>query len=276
MKWLGPYGDLDGILAHADEIKGVVGQNLRDQQENAIRNRRLNRLVSDVELDVELDELERQADRRRGACARSSSGSSSARCSSGVTKIAAGEATATAAAAPAAGDRAARTSRRRAPTAPESRARCSTRSSRRGSSAPTAAEPAGLGLSIDVVDGRVIGAGLATSDETVRLPWQPGRADYAPFEAWLASDAPKIMTDAKPQLKALARSGLAFDGLVLDTLVAGWLVRPGLAGEVARRPGLVLPRRDGAAARPRPARARGGPRAPARPSTPGTRCGSHR
>ena len=35
VKWLGLYGDLDGILAHADEIKGVVGQNLRDGRENA-------------------------------------------------------------------------------------------------------------------------------------------------------------------------------------------------------------------------------------------------
>ena len=48
VKWLGLYGDLEGILAHADEIKGVVGQNLRDQRENAERNRRLNRLVRDV------------------------------------------------------------------------------------------------------------------------------------------------------------------------------------------------------------------------------------
>ena len=39
VKWLGLYGDLEGILAHADEIKGVVGQNLRDQRENAERNR---------------------------------------------------------------------------------------------------------------------------------------------------------------------------------------------------------------------------------------------
>ena len=46
VKWLGLYGDLEGILAHADEIKGVVGQNLRDQRENAERNRRLNRLVA--------------------------------------------------------------------------------------------------------------------------------------------------------------------------------------------------------------------------------------
>ncbi|NUT57930.1 MAG: DNA polymerase I, partial [Agromyces sp.] len=58
VKWLGLYGDLDGILAHADEIKGVVGQNLRDGRENAVRNRKLNQLVRDVELDVEIAELE--------------------------------------------------------------------------------------------------------------------------------------------------------------------------------------------------------------------------
>src|SRR5690349_13763497 len=58
VKWLGLYGDLDGILAHAEEIKGVVGQNLRDGRENAVRNRKLNQLVRDVELDVEIAELE--------------------------------------------------------------------------------------------------------------------------------------------------------------------------------------------------------------------------
>jgi DNA polymerase-1 len=30
VKWLAQYGSLDGIVAHADEIGGVVGQNLRD------------------------------------------------------------------------------------------------------------------------------------------------------------------------------------------------------------------------------------------------------
>ena len=47
------------ILEHADEIKGVVGQNLREQQENAVRNRRLNRLLTDVELPVGPADLER-------------------------------------------------------------------------------------------------------------------------------------------------------------------------------------------------------------------------
>ncbi len=30
LKWLAQYGSLDGVVAHADEIGGVVGQNLRD------------------------------------------------------------------------------------------------------------------------------------------------------------------------------------------------------------------------------------------------------
>jgi 5'-3' exonuclease len=30
VKWLAQYGSLDGIVAHADEIGGVVGENLRD------------------------------------------------------------------------------------------------------------------------------------------------------------------------------------------------------------------------------------------------------
>ncbi|RXZ45247.1 DNA polymerase, partial [Agromyces binzhouensis] len=93
----------------------------------------------------------------------------------------------------------------------------------------TAAEPAGLGLSLEVLDGRVIGAGIASTTESVRLDWAAGEPDLAPFEAWLAGADPKVMTDAKPQLKALRRSGLAFDGLVVDTLIAGWLVRPSLA-----------------------------------------------
>ena len=50
----------------------------------------------------------------------------------------------------------------------------------------------------------------------MQLAWKPGTADLEPFERWLGSDAPKIMTDAKPQLKAMRRSVLGFQGLVVD------------------------------------------------------------
>ncbi|MFF1876044.1 5'-3' exonuclease H3TH domain-containing protein, partial [Kitasatospora herbaricolor] len=61
VKWVQQYGTVDEIVAHADEIKGVVGQNLRDQKENALRNRRLNRLLTDIELPVGPGDLERRA-----------------------------------------------------------------------------------------------------------------------------------------------------------------------------------------------------------------------
>lgn len=60
VKWLTQYGDLDGVLAHKDEITGVVGQNLRDQYERAVLNRQLNHLLRDVDLPVTPADLTRR------------------------------------------------------------------------------------------------------------------------------------------------------------------------------------------------------------------------
>ncbi|MET0975005.1 MAG: DNA polymerase I, partial [Leifsonia sp.] len=221
VKWLGMYGDLQGILDHADEIKGVVGQNLRDNSENAVRNRRLNRLVDDVELPYGPGDLTRQPMNEEAV--REIFGRLEFRTlldrvykleGSGTTSGAEGAA-AIAAAAPG------------VPATPTPRVLLDEELSAWIANA-TAANPDGLGLTVETIDGKVIGFGLASRTEVLDLPWQPGRADYAPLEAWLASDAPKILTDAKPQLKALRRSGIAFSGLRTDTLVAGWLLRPSL------------------------------------------------
>ena len=59
-KWIAQYGDLTGIVAHADEIKGKAGENLRAHLEGVLRNRRLNQLVTDVPLDVGIADLERR------------------------------------------------------------------------------------------------------------------------------------------------------------------------------------------------------------------------
>jgi DNA polymerase-1 len=58
-KWLGQYGDLAGVVAHVDEIKGKAGENLRAHLDGVLRNRRLNRLVDDLDLPVSVDDLER-------------------------------------------------------------------------------------------------------------------------------------------------------------------------------------------------------------------------
>ncbi len=49
-KWIAHYGDLDGVLAHADEITGVAGQNLRDHLDQVRLNREINHLLTDLDL----------------------------------------------------------------------------------------------------------------------------------------------------------------------------------------------------------------------------------
>lgn len=56
-KWLQTYGDLDTVLSSAEEIPGKVGQSLRDNSELAVRNRRLNHLVRDLDLGLDFESL---------------------------------------------------------------------------------------------------------------------------------------------------------------------------------------------------------------------------
>ena len=51
-KWLKTYGDLDGVIDHADKINGKKGESLREHLGDVMRNRRLNALVRDLELEL--------------------------------------------------------------------------------------------------------------------------------------------------------------------------------------------------------------------------------
>ena len=51
-KWLQQHGDLKTILDHAVDVPGKVGESLREHSELALRNRRLNHLVRDLDLGV--------------------------------------------------------------------------------------------------------------------------------------------------------------------------------------------------------------------------------
>ncbi len=50
-KWLGQYDGLDNVIAHADKITGKRGENLRAHLGDVIRNRTLNALVTDLPLE---------------------------------------------------------------------------------------------------------------------------------------------------------------------------------------------------------------------------------
>ena len=60
-KWITQYGSLEGVLAHADEIAGLAGENLRKARDWLPVARELLTVKRDVPLPVPLDELTRFA-----------------------------------------------------------------------------------------------------------------------------------------------------------------------------------------------------------------------
>ena len=60
VKWLQEYGSLDEIIAHAGEIKGKVGESLRDSLEQLPLAKELVTIKKDVELDVSPVTINRQ------------------------------------------------------------------------------------------------------------------------------------------------------------------------------------------------------------------------
>jgi len=56
-KWISEYGDLDGIVANVDKIKGKAGESLRAHLAEVLRNHQLNALVTDLELSLRPEEV---------------------------------------------------------------------------------------------------------------------------------------------------------------------------------------------------------------------------
>jgi len=240
VKWVQQYGTVDEIVAHADEIKGVVGQNLRDQAENALRNRRLNRLLTDVELPVAPADLERRPinesavrdifarlqfktllDRLLKTSAEEGMLDGASGFSEGVETGAV--------------------------TIPPVRTMVDEELG--NWLAKASADGKAIGVQLELGPAGISGFGLASDDDTVYVPWAAGRMDYQALEEWLASSAPKYFFHAKPQFKVLSRAGLIVDGLDFDTSIASWLVRPGgatqsLAEQVYEVLGETLPVSD--------------------------------
>lgn len=56
-KWIAKYGDLEGILANAADIRGKAGEALRASEEQVRLNRRINQSVRDLPIVADLEEL---------------------------------------------------------------------------------------------------------------------------------------------------------------------------------------------------------------------------
>ena len=235
VKWINEYGSLDEILRRADEIGGKVGESLREFKENAIRNRKLNRLVNDVELPVGPADLERlpfNSEAVKEVFGR-------LEFKSLLTRVLAlnGEQGSSQDSPSGQGEKTAATASF-VPTAEVERAEPVTASTPPHSQQLLDEElaawlhrcsetsPQGIAVELEVYASGIAAVGLATATETVTVPWSPVSADMKPLLDWLSGPTPKIFHGAKEQLKALATAGISFENLGFDTEIADWVMRP--------------------------------------------------
>jgi DNA polymerase-1 len=211
VKWLTQFGSLENLLENADKVTGVVGGNLREHLDDVKRNRELNRLLTDVELPVGPGDLAVQPidpQSVRDIFARLEFRTLLPR----VFEMAG--------AAAAEAEAASRPAAEAAPVAQEADAAAITAWLDAAGAAP-------LALTVETAAGLPTRVGIASDAEAIEFDWSAD-AVVSAFGEWLASDAGKVMHDAKPQVKALRRAGVAIQGLSFDTLLAGWLLRPSL------------------------------------------------
>lgn len=227
VKWLTQFGSLDELLERAEEIKGVVGGNLREHLEDVRRNRRLNRLLTDVELPVAPADLvvaPIDAQGVRDIFARLEFRTLLPRVFEAVGAGEVADDPASAVVLPQPVELAA--------------AEFATW---------VEAQEGEVALRITTQGGAPARVGAATGTEVREIDWSEAAADS--LRGWLESDSPKVLHDAKPQVKALLGAGIRLAGLSYDTSLAGWLLRPSfpdktLVDLVERYLGEKLPQAD--------------------------------
>lgn len=226
VKWINQYGSLDGVLAHADEIKGVVGEKLREQKDNAIRNRKLNRLLTDVVLPVGPADLARRPIDETAVRSVFDRLQFRTLLDRVLTLAAAGgERVSTEVVLDEGGLE-----------SPPVRMLVDEElgfwleKQSAGSTKP-------LGVRLEFGPDGLAGFGIASATDSAYVPWASGRLDYVSLDAWLESASPKFFFDSKLAFKTLGLAGIALGGIAFDAMIAAWLLKPGghnqsLSGQV--------------------------------------------
>ena len=213
-KWLGQYGDLAGVVANVDAVKGKAGENLRAHLDDVLRNRRLNRLVDDLDLPLGIADLER-ASWDREEVHRVFDGLEFRVLRDRLFQTFEVEADEVEGGFDLDGE----------VLGPDDLL------ARFGDGAPGRTLPHGV-----VVSGQYrAGEGEATALAFAGADGATAHLDLAALDpeqeaalaAWLADPgAPKVLHDVKPQLQALTTRGMTLAGVTSDTALAAYLVRP--------------------------------------------------
>ncbi|NUR74359.1 MAG: DNA polymerase I [Hamadaea sp.] len=211
-KWIDQYGGIDGVVEHADQIKGKAGDSLREHLAGVIRNHQLNYLLDDLTLPLAVDETgwtgwDREAVHRVFDALEF------------------------------------RVLRERLyqyleiTDEPEAQAGFDvTGEVMRASGALTdwliaqAGKPTGVAVSgvFGRGTGNLTGVALATDESAAWFdPSEVDAVDDESFARWLGDpDQPKVLHDEKPALLAFAARGWQLAGVTCDTALAAYLARP--------------------------------------------------
>jgi DNA polymerase-1 len=212
-KWINQFGDFDGVVEHVDQIKGKVGDSLREHLGAVLRNYELNRLVDDLDLPLHPEDtawrgwdreaVHRVFDSLQFRVLRD-------RLYDYLETI-----------------------------EPEAEAGFDLAGQVLGTGGVRAwldeHTPAGMSVGVAVSgtfgrgSGRLTGLAVAAADGPAAWldPTALDADDENAVAAWLADpDRPKVIHDAKPAMLALTAHGWQLEGLATDTALAAYLARP--------------------------------------------------
>jgi DNA polymerase-1 len=215
-KWIRQFGSFAELIEQAGEIKGKVGEKLREHLESVKLNRQLTELVRDVELPVGPDALQRAPYDRQGLSVILDA--LEFRHQNFRDRLMAADPGTVEEAAPAPG------------------VELDGEVLAVGALAPWLERHGGQPLGLAVVDAWALGSGsvseIALAAAAGEAAWfdpaELDEADERAFAAWTAAPGrPKVMHNAKSVMRVFAEHGWAVEGVTMDTALAAYLVNPG-------------------------------------------------
>ena len=217
-KWLQQYGDLSGVLAAQNDIPGKVGESLREHQQLAVRNRRLNHLVRDLDCGYTFDSFAmkpvnetavRNAFTKmhfRSLLERVLRGLGVAEGSKPVAEVKAVEQEVV--------EEVATRVELLMPKEAKNKAEAL---------AKIYSAPKPSAVFFDFGDENILAAGIANQGARTSLSFKEFDKD---FYAWLSSAQPKIVFNAKAAERALLSAGKKLDGVVDDPMLMAYIDNP--------------------------------------------------
>ncbi|RKW93465.1 DNA polymerase I [Corynebacterium diphtheriae] len=212
-KWIVQYGNLDSLLAHADEIKGKAGNSFRERLDQVRMNRTLTEMVKDLELPYAPDQLERKPADASAIASKFDELEFGSNLRDRVIH-----------AVDAQGNVSEEPEEDKPEVVIDHEKLASWLATRAGQSLALYVRGHGSPASGDAESAAIVDK----QSHAVALDFGDLDADdYQAFAQWIASDSPKYLHEAKAVFHMLAGRGYTLNGIEHDTAIAGYLLRPG-------------------------------------------------